>query len=70
MLSGMEKAKNVISTALDTLEKNLNPTSGVANKNIFRKNLDTLQRHYAHIEDLFNETKVEEDRKAAVATEF
>ena len=32
MLSDMEKARNAITTDLDTLEKSLNPTSGVVLK--------------------------------------
>ena len=37
MISDLEKAKNAIITALETLEKSLNPTSGVVNKNIAKR---------------------------------
>ena len=70
MLSAMEKAKNALTVTLDTLEKSLNITSGQGNKGIVRRKLETLQKHYDHLEELYIETEVEEAGRAAAAGEF
>jgi hypothetical protein len=69
MPSDMEKARNVITTMLDTLERSLN-TSGQVNGNIVRRKMNMLQHYQEEFEDLFYETELEELEKKAAATEF